>query len=215
MSETSEKTWTLTARWIIPVDGPPLKQGTITISGDRIVAVEPHGQRSADQDLGNVAILPGFVNAHTHLDLSGLRGKCPPRPDFTEWLRGVIRHRRTQTPEQIECDIREGLRESLVSGTTLLGDITAGGASWSILSQAPIRSVVFHELLGLPADRVAPVTKLATDWLLFHEASATCRPGLSPHAPYSTSQAIFEMVGKLAEEYRVPLATHLAETTWE
>ena len=87
-------TWTLTARWVFPVDGPPLERGVVTIAGDRIAAVEPHGRRAADLDLGDAAVLPGLVNAHTHLDLSGLRGLAPPSPDFTGWLRQVIAHRR-------------------------------------------------------------------------------------------------------------------------
>src|SRR5437660_8686035 len=98
---TNRTSWTLTARWLIPVDGPPLEGGTVTIDNERITSVERHGQRTADRDLGNAAILPGFVNAHTHLDLSGLRGHCPPTADFTDWLRAVIRHRRGLSPEQI------------------------------------------------------------------------------------------------------------------
>src|SRR5262245_49860432 len=88
--------WTLTARWILPVDGPPLEGGTITIRGEQIAAVLPHGQRKADEDAGNAAILPGLVNAHTHLDLSDLRGKVQPGRDFIAWLRQVVAYRRTQ-----------------------------------------------------------------------------------------------------------------------
>ncbi len=88
--------WTLTAHWIFPVSRPPLApRNRITIRGEHIVAVEPHGSRQADVDLGDAAIVPGFVNAHTHLDLSGLRGSSAARtPDFTAWLRQVIAHRR-------------------------------------------------------------------------------------------------------------------------
>src|SRR5437879_3832538 len=110
--------WTATARWIFPADRPPLERGTITIRDDRILAVEPAGGVSSDVDFGNAAILPGLVNAHTHLDLSGLRGKCPPREDFTAWLRAVIRHRRGMTPEQVASDISAGLDECLRFGTT-------------------------------------------------------------------------------------------------
>ena len=87
--------WTLTARWVFPVSAPPLEGGTVTIANERIVAVEPHGTRRADLDLGDAAVLPGLVNAHTHLDLSGLRGLAPPSSDFVGWLRQVIAHRRT------------------------------------------------------------------------------------------------------------------------
>ena len=63
----------LSARWLFPVAGPPLEHGTITLQHGRIVAVLPHGERTADIDLGNAALLPGLVNAHTHLDLTGMK----------------------------------------------------------------------------------------------------------------------------------------------
>jgi cytosine/adenosine deaminase-related metal-dependent hydrolase len=207
--------WTLTARWIMPVDGLPLERGTITIAGDRIVAVEPQGQRSADKDLGNVAILPGFVNAHTHLDLTGLRGQCPPTPDFTQWLRAVIRHRRCQTPEQIEADIRAGSIESLQCGTTLLGDIAAQGKSWPILCERPGHSVVFYELLGLPLARAQESLAAANAWLEKCKPTANCRPGLSPHAPYSVRDWLFGQAAALASKLQLPLTTHLGETPAE
>src|SRR5690242_14104911 len=101
--------WTLTSRWVFPVDGPPLEHGTVTIGGERLLAIEAHLRRTPDLDLGNVAVLPGFVNAHTHLDLSDLRGKTTPEPDFTQWLRSVIAHRRGQTPEDIRAAISAGI----------------------------------------------------------------------------------------------------------
>src|SRR5947209_6787530 len=187
-------TLTLTARYLFPVASPPLERGTVTIQGDRIIAVEPNGTRTADVDLGNVAILPGFVNAHTHLDLTGARGVCPPTADFTQWLKQVIAFRRTRTPEQIQTDIAAGLAECLAYGTTLVGDISAGGASWDLLAQAPCRSVVFHELLGLSRKRAEQSWHAAQAWLAQHPATDTCTPGLSPHAPYSVRRSIFENV---------------------
>src|SRR5438270_5656532 len=109
----SPQPWTLTARWIIPVHGPALENGTLTLAGERIVSIQPRGRQHADQDLGNAAILPGFVNAHTHLDLTGLRGRVPPARHFTDWLRAVIRHRRSLSSEQIQADTLAGLTECL------------------------------------------------------------------------------------------------------
>jgi cytosine/adenosine deaminase-related metal-dependent hydrolase len=137
--------WTLTARWIFPVSGPPLERGTVAIDGERIVAVEPHGARPVDVDLGEAAVLPGLVNAHTHLDLSGLRGLAPPSPDFTAWLRQVIAFRRQRTPEQLRADIRAGLEECLRYGTTLLGDISGDGSSWDVLADARVRALMAGE----------------------------------------------------------------------
>jgi aminodeoxyfutalosine deaminase len=207
----SMPSWSLTARWIFPVDGPPLPSGVIIVANDKIDAVVPHGQRTADVDLGNVAIIPGLVNAHTHLDLTGLRGQCPPTPYFTQWLRGVIDHRRRQTPEQIDADIQTGIRECIAAGTTLVGDIAANGASWPALSDSPLRALVFHELLGLSHER-AKKTWLDT-WQWRHGRSETSRyrRGLSPHAPYSVNSALLRAAAWTGH----PLAIHLAEAREE
>jgi cytosine/adenosine deaminase-related metal-dependent hydrolase len=203
--------WTLTARWVFPVASPPLERGCVTIAGDRIAAVVPPGDRSADVDLGDVAVLPGLVNAHTHLDLTGMRGLAPPTPDFTGWLRQVIAHRRSRSPEQVQADIRAGLAESLRFGTTLVGDISGDGGSWDVLAWAPLWSVVFRELLGLPPDRADRAWAAADHWLASHPPWQTCRPGLSPHAPYSTRRTLLARAALAG----VPTAVHVAESAAE
>jgi cytosine/adenosine deaminase-related metal-dependent hydrolase len=203
--------WTLTARWVFPVSAPPLENGTITILGERIVSVGPSDRRKADADLREAAILPGFVNAHTHLDLSELRGQCPPSADFTGWLRQVIAHRRGATPEQIKSAVRAGLAESLRHGTTLLGDISGDGGSWEVLSNAPLRSIVCREMLGLPEARASGAWQRLDQWLTSTIATPTCRPGISPHSPYSVRASLFVA----ASTRGVPVAVHLAETAAE
>jgi aminodeoxyfutalosine deaminase len=201
---------TLTARWVVPVVGPPLDRGVVTISDERILAVGPRGEQTADLDLGNAALLPGLVNAHTHLDLSGARGLVPPTPDFTAWLRGVIAYRRSRTPEQVHQDIRVGLAESLRHGTTLLGDVSADGSSWAALSAGPMRSLVYRELIGLSEDRLEQTKSLLVDWKE-HQATRTCRPGVSPHAPYSVHTSLIDVASKSS----LPFCIHLAETAEE
>ena len=214
---------TFTARLVFPVSGPPIERGTVTVRGDKIESVNPHGDRTADEDLGNVAIIPGLVNAHTHLDLSGARGLIPPTtPDtFTDWLRGVIAYRRGRTPEQVEADVAGGVAECMRFGTTLIGDITAGGSSWGVVTCEPVRAVLFWELIGLSEDRLraamydygdkvqrGPVTGAN----LLYPETPTCRWGFSPHAPYSVNHRL--AIGMLALEYE-PVAIHLAESPGE
>jgi cytosine/adenosine deaminase-related metal-dependent hydrolase len=212
---TMSAPWSVTARWVFPVDSPPLERGVVVVQGERIQTVEPRGRRTADLDLGNAALLPGLVNAHTHLDLSGLRGQAPPTPDFPRWLKAVVRHRRGQTREQVEQDVRVGLAECLARGTTLVGDVSGQGLSWPVLAEAPLRAVVFHEILGLPPERA----RLAWDgfraWLRTHPATPTCRPGVSPHAPYSVRAALFRTAASFARRHHLPVTTHLAETPAE
>jgi len=208
---------TYTARWVFPVAGPPLPGGTVTVRGDRIEAVSPNGERTPDVDLGNVALLPGLVNAHTHLDLSGARGRIPPTDPahFTDWLRGVIAYRRSRTPEQTQADLRTGLAECLRAGTTLIGDIAAEGQSWDTLANAPTRAVVFHELIGLSQTRAEVALATAQSWLQAHPRRPITRSGLSPHAPYSAGTTLITGAGKLCRVGKDPLAIHLAEVTDE
>jgi cytosine/adenosine deaminase-related metal-dependent hydrolase len=165
----------------------------VTVDGDRIAAVEPRGVRAADVDLGNVAVIPGLVNAHTHLDLSGARGRTPPTDaaHFTDWLRSVIAYRRSRTPAEVQADVRAGLAECLAAGTTLVGDITAGGASYPAVSAAAVRATVFWELIGLSRERFRAALDAmdrktrspAPEW----PDTPRVRWGRSPHAPYSAN----------------------------
>jgi aminodeoxyfutalosine deaminase len=200
------------ARWVFPVSGPPVPDGVLVVRDDIIVSVEPRGARTPDEHLGNVALVPGFVNAHTHLDLSGARHLIQPTnaDHFTDWLRGVIAFRRGRTSEQTQADIRTGLAECLKFGTTLLGDIAAEGASWDALFNAPTRSLVFHELIGLTAQRLSDSVKILAAWGKRPE-SETCRIAASPHAPYSTGIALIRSVAWNGW----PIAVHLAEAPAE
>jgi cytosine/adenosine deaminase-related metal-dependent hydrolase len=208
---------TCTARWVVPVASPPLERGTITVEGTTITAVEPRGTRTPDVDLGNVAIIPGLVNCHTHLDLSGARGKIPPTdPDhFTDWLRGVIAYRRSRSPADVQADVRAGLAECLQFGTTLLGDITAGGASWDAVAAADVRGVVFYEMIGLSESRAAETLASAESWLMTRTQLGSVRPGLSPHAPYSVNRSLFPAAGQLCRVQKWPTAIHLGESRHE
>src|SRR5262245_11487157 len=201
----------VTARWLFPVAQPPLENGLLVIDGERIVGILPAGSRKADLDFGNSAILPGLVNAHTHLDLTGMRGIAPPSPDFIGWLKQVIAFRKERTPAQVADDIRAGLAESLRSGTTLLGDISGSGESWQNLAEAPLRSVVFREMIGLNKRRAAEAVLAFRTWRESFPERPNCRAGLSPHAPYSVRFSLF----LYAATSDVPVAVHLAESKAE
>jgi cytosine/adenosine deaminase-related metal-dependent hydrolase len=140
-----------------------------------------------------------------------MRGLAPPAEDFVGWLKQVITFRRTRTPAQVTEDIQVGLAESLRAGTTLLGDISGNGESWLELAEAPIRSVVFREMLGLTKERAERAWQDSQAWLGGCPATETCQPGLSPHAPYSARVSLI----KSAASSGLPLAIHLAETRAE
>ena len=202
---------TLTARYIFPVEGAPVADGLLTIERGRIARVEARGGRGVDIDLGNVAITPGFVNAHTHLELSPLPATAPGPEDELAWLRRVIDQRRRVPVQSLAAAAARHAGASVVAGTTFLADTTTAGTSWDAVADAPFRAVVFAEMIGLRRERGLLTNDEAWGWLTTvgpeDQVAACARPGLSPHAPYSTSGWLYHR----AAASKLPLSTHLAE----
>ena len=205
---------TLRARYVFPVAGKPLAGGVITLAGERIVSVSTATSGTPAVDLGNVAILPGLVNAHTHLEFSGLaRPLGTAGEPLPEWIRKVIRHRREGAAHKSSA-VLGGLSESARSGTTTLGEIAT--SPWPNVANPRADATIFFELIGLLAsqadERIAAAKEhLAKSW----DADGGQRPGLSPHAPYSVHPELVHRLAKLAGEKQVPLAMHLAESPEE
>jgi cytosine/adenosine deaminase-related metal-dependent hydrolase len=206
-------TLTIRARYIFPVEGPPIEDGCLTIQQGRIAWVGSTQERQGDLDLGNVAIMPGFVNAHTHLELAPLKGDRRHLGDDDEvsWLRRVVEQRRAGTEQSLRETVARNVRASIEGGATLVADTATEGLSWEKIAEAPLRAVVFAELIGLRRDRGLQTDAAAWKWLGSirpeSQVAACARPGLSPHAPYTTSGWLYYK----AAASRLPLATHLAE----
>ena len=203
---------TLAARYVFPVEGEPIPDGRLTIREGRIAAVGPDGTASADVDLGNVALIPGLVNAHTHLELSPIgAGPASEPEDEIDWLGRVIAQRREGAPGDLRSAVDRHLGVALDAGTTLLADTATAGLSWGAIASAPVRAVVFAEVLGLRRVRGLETNRNAWDWIgalsTADQVAANARPGLSPHAPYSTAGWLYHR----AASTKLPLSTHLAE----
>jgi len=136
-----DRSFALSAKYLFPVSSPPIEGGIVTIEDGRITAVGDNQSGKPPIDLGNVAIVPGFVNAHTHLEFSELTSPLGrPKMVFPDWIREVINYRRTRrrqaaieddedssASEQSSSPVALGLTESLAGGTTLIGEITTPG----------------------------------------------------------------------------------------
>ncbi|MGE5191859.1 MAG: amidohydrolase family protein [Deltaproteobacteria bacterium] len=200
--------FSLRARWVFPVCSPPLENGIIEVADGRISAIHDSAVANA-VDLGNVAIIPGLVNAHTHLELSDIATPLQPADPFTAWLKAVIAHRLSRPKAE---SVAHGRKESAHRGTTAIGDIA--GADWrpEEAGSAGPRVVAFLEVLGLAPERAAGQLDRARAHLAGRAAPLR---GLSPHAPYSVHPDLFRGLVDLAAEARVPVAMHLAETRAE
>ena len=207
-------TISLTARYVFPVSGPPLAGGCVTMRGKRIIAVEPR-PRGDCLDLGDAAILPGFVNAHTHLEFSHfdapLGRSGMPLP---EWIRQVIASRRA-ADHDLASSIARGIGESLRTGTTTLAEIATSGWTAESLAAAPLDLVAFYELLGLSPERVPDRLEDAQQFIDRAMRVSGWRGGISPHAPYSVHPELVVGLVRLATAHGLPVAMHLAESREE
>ena len=199
---------TLAARQVFPVEGPPIADGRVSIADGRIVRVGgADDAHPVDLDLGNVAITPGFVNAHTHLELESLPAAGAIPEDEIAWLSRVIASRRGASGAEVAA---RNVADSVELGTTTLADTTTGGQSWDAVAGSALRGVVFAEILGLNRARGMETSGSAFEWLATvrsDEPEAKTRPGLSPHAPYSTAGWLYHRAASAG----LPLSTHLAE----
>lgn len=210
MKESGEQK-TLSARWVVPIDVPPLEWGQVHIEGEKITGVSKAGTIEVDENLGEVILLPGLVNAHTHLDLTGFPQERKDGSNFLEWIDSVIAHRMSTTPLQMQEHIQKGIDQSLKAGVCLIGDISAGGHSWDLLSQSKLGGVVYFELLGLNRDRAQTALEAFLSWMERIKPQDCLSPGVSPHAPYSVRIELLNF----AIEQELPLQMHLAETLLE
>ena len=212
----------LLARWIFPVDQPPIERGIVEFVDGIISAVEPlNGQPDSETvDVGNMAIIPGLVNAHAHLEFSSLDSPIEPALPFTDWIGQVLAHRRERPYSSLWSSIRGGVRQAAQSGTSLVGDIVTGDWSPDCVPDEGAVVVAFRELIGLLPEQVDPQLELArqhiADCRAANEAGhGRLLPAISPHAPYSVCLDLFHGLVDLARTEEVPLCIHLAETQAE
>jgi len=209
------------ARFVLAEPDLLLQNAAVHVSDPgRISRVEPWtGVPSSLQveviDWGSALIMPGLVNAHTHLELTHLHRQLTDSISFTGWIEQLVAKRRAWTPEQWMESSREGLRQSLASGTTLVGDISASGFSAIALKQEPLRKALFSEILAFPPEKAGEALAGLQSRLEGVQEDRLMTAGISPHAPYSVSSELFREVAALAAERGIPLAIHVAETKEE
>ena len=251
----------LRARYVFPVLGPPIPDGLVSLAGDRIMAVGRRPISGPAEDLGSVALLPGLVNAHTHLEFSFLdRPIGQPGMAFSQWVRLVVEQFRSPASHNEKAEalpgasslegqkdsawapsgrtaaaggtegkaaeaIVRGLGELIRTGTTAVADIVPPSLPAHLWSQSGLKAAVFVELRAPTARRVPLALQAAQQaisaWQTGTESSSAGGPdggvqlGLSPHAPYTVRLELLEAAIRLAQQYRLPVAMHLAESLEE
>jgi aminodeoxyfutalosine deaminase len=209
------------AAWVLPISEPPIRDGWIAVDRGRVVALGRPGPSGRDYDvnLGHVAILPGLVNAHTHLELSYLRDRVPPASEFVTWIRRVMQARR-ERPDAAAPDILDAVRraiaEAVASGTAILGDISNTLVTFDPLARSPLAAVVFYELIRFNAPDPAAFVSAARKEIEKLPATERVRASLAAHAPYSVAPLVFRAIRAAVDrDAFMPCSVHLAESAEE
>jgi cytosine/adenosine deaminase-related metal-dependent hydrolase len=177
------------------------------------------GDTQGERDLGEVAILPGLVNAHTHLELSYLRDQVSPAAEFVSWIRQVVAARR-QRPDPRSPEIMDAVdaavAESLACGTAVVGDISNTLVTFEPLSRSDLAAVVFYELIRFAAEGADRAVAEASRQLDALVPTDVVRAGLAAHAPYSVAPLMFRAIRTAARrDPLAPCSVHLAESAEE
>ena len=198
----------LSADWVVPVEGPPIRDGAVEIDDltGTIAAVGPREELGDSVHYEEAVILPGFVNAHTHLEYDvyvgfgdGLR--------FADWIGLHVQRKARIELEDMEAIARLGVLECLRSGITTVGDCSFSGAAATACADLGLGGTIYLEVFGGTdepiAERFEPMRERIADSLTDH-----VRVGISPHAPYTCTLDLYAACSELG----LPVATHLAES---
>ena len=213
----------LRARNLVTMDSPPLENGAVLVRGNLVAAVggwkDLRAQYPSEEltDLGETTLCPGFINAHCHLDYSGLRHAILPPKGFAEWVGRINALKRSLHEDDYLAAIARGFREYARWGATTLLNIESFPELMWKLPAPPLRTWWFYEMIDVR--RAIPTEELVAGALLFfQEQLAESCPGwiggrgLSPHAPYTASAEMYRLTREVAARTGMPWTTHLGES---
>jgi aminodeoxyfutalosine deaminase len=211
----------LRARVILPVSAPPIEDGAILITGNKIRSVSPFRDlrphaREKILDLGEVILLPGLVNAHCHLDYTDMAGELPPPKVFTDWIGSITAAKTAWSYSDYAHSWLRGAHQLLKTGVTTVADIEAiPDLLPEVWNATPLRIFSFFEMTGIlsrrrPAEIIAEAVEKIDS--LRHPRN---RAMLSPHAPYSTLPELLRRTATAARKRKWRVSTHIAESEQE
>ena len=212
----------LRARWAFPIDRGPIHDAAILTGSDgRIDSIGPHASVPSPEDalaldLGEASLLPGLVNTHTHLELTGFEGAGADL-EFRDWIATIRQLKERRSPARFLEAARTGVRDCWAAGVTTIADTGDSGAVIQALAELGGSGVVYQEVFGPhPAQLENSISGLSERVnALLPFCSERVRLGVSPHAPYTVSGPLYSRVAELARRRGLPIAVHLAESKAE
>ncbi|MDB6022274.1 MAG: Amidohydrolase [Pedosphaera sp.] len=211
----------LRARLVLPVSRPPIENGAIGIAGDRIVAIGSWKEFSSRNrgellDLGETILLPGLVNAHCHLDYTGMAGQLAPPASFIDWLQLITMSKSGWLYSDFAESWLTGAKMLLRTGTTTVGDIEMVPELLpDVWTATPLRVISFLEMTGVKSRRLPSEIIGEALEKIASVPTGQRRMGLSPHSPYSTRPELLRLAAEAVLRHDLPVVTHVAESDQE
>lgn len=220
----------LRARRVVPVSAPPIDDGAVEVRAGRILRVgrwadlAVGSRRDSVDDLGEAVLLPGLVNAHAHLDYTGLAGQIAPTRSFPDWIKSILAAKSAWSDADFAESWRAGARQMLATGTTAVANIESmPGLVSGLRAATPLRVHSFVEITGVrsrrdPGVMLGEALGFVDAWRAGGAGEGRLAPGgagLSPHAPYSTLPALLAMLPAAARGRGCAMTMHVAESREE
>jgi cytosine/adenosine deaminase-related metal-dependent hydrolase len=216
------------ASWVLPVIGPPIRHGWVAVERDRIVDVggPQDGPGTVSEgavqhhDLGEAVIMPALANAHTHLELSWLRGRVGAAPTFLRWVSGMMRKRLESADGRdgrfVRSAVAVALEEMKASGTALVGDLSNALEHLDLLDASGLEGIVFHEVIKFRAADADEFVERSRRRIEEAHAGERWRLALAPHAPYSVAPSVFGALAAARPRLReARMSVHVSESPEE
>ncbi len=212
----------IAARWVLPISGPPIECGAVLLGPDgrvQVVGPDEAVPRPADvpaEEFPDGILLPGLVNTHTHLELTGF-DLGPPDRDFAAWIARVRAIKETRDADGFVAAARLGLADCYAAGVTTVADTGDTGSVIRAMADTGASGIAYQEVFGPhPAQAAASLAELRERVAASSRfAGGRVRLGVSPHAPYTVSGPLYSAVSEWAARDGLPLAVHLAESPAE
>jgi cytosine/adenosine deaminase-related metal-dependent hydrolase len=200
----------LSADWVLPIEGPPIEDGAVAIEDGRIAAVGSAADLGDGTRYDDAVLLPAFVNAHSHLEYAVYAGFGDSLTDFAEWIRLHTERKRRIGWEEYVAIARVGAAECLRAGIGTVGDCSFSGAVAVAMDELGLRGIAYLEVFGADPDTALEEFEELRVRAAAHFGERVAL-GVSPHAPYSISPAVYHACAGLG----LPVATHISESESE
>ncbi len=216
-------------RRLLPVASPPVTEGAVAIEHGRVAhvgrrkdVIKAAGPGAEIRDLGDAIILPGLVNAHTHVELSWMTEDPPQGGSYLDWVRELVARREREDEARARAAAEKAVAAMVARGTVAIGDVSNRDWAAAVLARSPLRGAAFHEIYAFRAGDAEAVLEEAASRLESMQADPDVAAArgrlevvLTPHAAHTTSASLLRALAGRAAAAGQPLTLHVAESEAE